>query len=119
MTALVCWLATLVILTWTFSGVTYVIARLLGWDVPSLARHLFNELRPFYLPAVVVAFVTAGMAGVGWGRWISLAFNLWNWWLFRNLDDDDDWWKRRRKRLVERVAVVGGGRLVVVPGGAR
>ncbi|MGW5556902.1 hypothetical protein ACWER9_06720 [Micromonospora sp. NPDC003944] len=119
MTALINSLATVVILAWAFSGVTYPVAKLLGRDVPSLARHLYNELRPFYLPAVVVAFVTAGMLDVGWWRWVNLGFNLWNWWSFRNFDDDDDRWKRRRKRLAERVSVSAGGRLVVVSDGAR
>ncbi|MCX5066953.1 hypothetical protein OOJ91_13960 [Micromonospora lupini] len=111
-------LATGVILAWVFSGLVLSIAKLLQRGAPSLARNLFHELRPFYLPAVVVAFVASGMLGVGWVRWLNLALNLWSWWVFRDLDDDDDRWKRRRKRLVERVSVVDG-QLRVVPGGAR
>ncbi|MBM0275140.1 hypothetical protein [Micromonospora tarensis] len=118
MTALVNSLATVLILSWIFSGVAIMVAKLLYRDPPRFARTLFHELRPFYLPAVVVAFVTAGMLSDSWWRWLNLALNVWNWWRLRNLDDDDDRWKRRRKRLAEQVSV-SGGRLVVVSGGAR
>lgn len=90
-----------------------------GTSMP-LMHHLYHELKPFYLPAVVVLHVLGAHRDgnpVAPGRLLGSAFCVLTWFLFRNEDDDDDRWKRRRRKLADRVQRQGA-RLVVVPEGA-
>ncbi|MEU3452135.1 hypothetical protein ABZ671_00630 [Micromonospora sp. NPDC006766] len=104
--------------TWMFSGLGIAFFKRRGWQVPPIWRHVFHELRPFYLPAVMAVPVIQSLHDTtSTLTWINLALSVWNWWWLRKIDDDDDRWKRRRKRLTERVSVLDG-RLVLVPGGA-
>lgn len=84
-----------------------------------IVRTVFWELRPFYLPAVVVKAALA-MVGGDFDGIDALAFvlNLVNWVLLKDpRDDDDDRWKRRRTKAAEKVRV-SGSRLVLAPVGA-
>jgi hypothetical protein len=87
-----------------------------------ITRAVFWELRPFYLPAVVVGYVLDSVADghpVGALRIIFFAVNVANWWWYKDADtDDDDRWKRRRRKVAEKVERVGG-RLAVVPAQVR
>ena len=81
--------------------------------VAHIARILFAELRPFYLPAFI--FWTAGDLPGHHSPidMIGNAFGVAAYWACR-LDDNDDRWKRRRKRITDRIKATVEG-LVVVP----
>lgn len=105
-------------LWWVLSGV------ILSWTKGRHDRKPLNyilrvwaELRPFYLPAVVVHIAEVTFAGEmrGWNVFFA-ACNVLNWYLFKDVGDDDRW-KRRTKKAVEKIKQVGS-RLVVVPSGA-
>lgn len=105
-------------LLWVFAGMAIVMAKSVTREPSAAVRAVYHELRPFYLPLVLVGNVawvisrgSSGMAVYG-----QVALDVLLWFLYRNVVDDDRW-KRRGKRLTERVARVGD-RLDVVPGGA-
>lgn len=84
------------------------------------ARWLRRELKPLYIPSIIVELVCEFMAhgrlpdATGWEVPIALVCY---WAMIRfggGDDDDDDRWKRRRKRLAEAIKEAGG-KLVVVP----
>jgi hypothetical protein len=104
---------------WALSGMALSMAKMFGKRPPSSARAVFHELKPFYLPAVVVAYITGCLyAGdVIDGRRIGVfAIQLFSWWGYKG-EDDDDRWKRRAKKVADRVKVTGG-KLAVVADGA-
>lgn len=104
-----------VICAWTLAGtVTFIRSG----EVPA-AHTLFHELRPLYLPAVVVAHVSASALVDGPAPAISTAFSLNTWFFLKDRGGDDDRWKRRRRKAAEKISRVGG-RLAVQPvhGGA-
>lgn len=84
------------------------------------ARAVFWELRPFFLPAVLIkAALTIVALKFDWVDAFTLGCNLLNWWILKDpKDDDDDRWKRRREKA-QSVVQVAGTRLVVAPVGAR
>lgn len=89
------------------------------FPAPGLAptgRRILSELRPFYLPAVAVAYGIElyQMHGNPWdpGWILGLAVSIGAWFWFKDMGDDDDRWKRRLRKLAGRV-VVSDGRLVV------
>lgn len=81
--------------------------------VLQVCHWIVSELRPFYLPAVVVIIASHALTGKlhGWVQITDPCLIL-NWFFFK--DQGDDRWKRRRTRLSERVARLGA-RLVVIP----
>jgi hypothetical protein len=114
--------ATAVALAWTLSGIALVFPR--DWfhadtTGPAFApfRWLISELRPAYLPAVVVIIASHAGGGTLFG-WDGLydACRVVNWFFFK--DEGDDRWKRRKAKLAEKIQR-RGSRLVVVPVGAR
>lgn len=102
---------------WPAAGFVILMADALEVDPPQAVRAVYHELQPFYLPAVVVAFVAGSLLHrPDWlsGLWLVAGIGLWA--ALRDLDDDDRW-TRRRERLAEKVEAVAG-RLVVVPVGS-
>jgi hypothetical protein len=78
------------------------------------ARHMYHEIRPFYVFLCCVAAVKYAADGFNWTDVISNGVHVLNWYLYRDVDDDDDRWKRRREKLREKIEQVGG-KLVVAP----
>lgn len=113
--------ANFVINTWSIASAVLFFGRLMGFGghpVLMGALRLWAELRPFYLPAVVVAIGGYVLAGemLGWNTFYSACYIV-NWFAYKDIDDeDDDRWKRRKKKVLDAVARVGA-RLVVVPAG--
>lgn len=111
-------LAWAIAFAWTISASILAWAGLFSMKRPEVARWFFHELRPFYLPAVVlhVGYLSAHDQILGWNTlWATLS--LINWWGLKDVDDDDDRWKRRRRKVAEKIARIGG-RLAVVPAGS-
>lgn len=104
---------------WVYSSTILALSRLLGSLLPErvmrLCVTLASELRPLYLPAVVLQIAADAMAGrlLGWNAFFH-GFALLAWWIFK--DEGDDRWRKRRKRIREKVAR-RGARLVVIPAG--
>lgn len=107
--------AHLVLLTWCITGMLLHEPknRDARWRHP--CRFIWAELRPFYLPAVVLTIVGKVMDAPlsGWDL-LNIASAVWVWWLLKDVSDKDDRWKRRRKKAAEAIKRVGS-RLVVVP----
>lgn len=107
--------AEMVIVLWVYNGL--ILKMWFGRrDHPFLKtpRWVWAELRPFYLPAVVVHIVNLSMLGqvLGWNSFF-IACTVLNWWLLKDADDDDRW-KRRKRKLAEKIERQGA-RLVAVP----
>lgn len=116
---LVASLSQLVIMAWIFAGLLLVLGPLIGVGGGRLVKGLFHELRPLYLPAVLIAFAADSVLGhpsMAW-RAFNLVMNILNWFLYKDKGGDDDRWKRRKAKLGEKVTRVGS-RLTVVPAGA-
>lgn len=110
----VLYLASVVTAMWSWSGLALSLCKDFGWRRPAAARWLWAELRPLYLPSVLLLIGNDAMHGeiVGWNAlWAALC--LVNWWFLKDVDEDDRW-KRRRRKVAEKVARMGS-RLVVVP----
>jgi hypothetical protein len=99
----------------------------LGWNIAYMTRGIgfvhdvadwiFQEFRPFYLPAAVLGHsvqIFVEHKHLTWWQMVVIGFSVFNYVVSR--DDHDDRWKRRRKRAAERVANLGG-KLTVVPAG--
>lgn len=84
-----------------------------GW-VPVKSRmlaRLVQELRPLYLPALLIWKAhDISASHQSWLDWLGTALCVWVWFDIKG----DDRWKRRRRKVAERVKVLGS-RLVVVP----
>lgn len=110
--------ATTTVCCWLVSASAIWIDNMLGRRLTDRSRAayrwLYLEIKPFFLYLVVFQVVAAAVVGDldGWDAF-ACAINIWNWYLFRNLDDDDRW-KRRGEKLRSKVEVLQG-RLVVVP----
>ncbi len=103
------WLAALVVMAWVYSAMLLFTGR-------TIVRWVFWELRPFYLPAVVLLAGTYGHFTDPLADF-SYASEVACWFLWKDSDGDDNRWKRRRRRVVEAVRRVGS-RLAVVPAGS-
>lgn len=83
------------------------------------ARRVKREVRPFYMPSIVVG-LTADFFSLGRDVLDPLLLTGYGvmavvyWVISRADDDDDDQWKRRRDRVAGAVRELGG-KLVVVP----
>lgn len=99
-------------------GLLLSLAEMFGRKPPKLVRAVFHEVRPFFLPAVVVSFTidTVTNDSALWLRGLTLGLNIFNWFMFKDQGGDDDRWKRRKAKLVEKVTAVDG-RVVVAPAG--
>jgi hypothetical protein len=77
------------------------------------ALDVYYEIKPFYLPAVLVFYGYLWWTHPKWWFshlfWAGICFFYW-WWL--NRIDDDDRWRRRRRAAMQRIRRVGS-RLVV------
>jgi hypothetical protein len=86
----------------------------------TVARTIWAEGRPFYLPAVVAdAVLDAVEATTLLGQAsaiVGLVVGMFCWYVFKDIDDDDRW-RRRKRKVANRVAQVGA-RLQVAPAGA-
>jgi hypothetical protein len=102
---------------WAWSGFFIWIFRMWGRypRLLQISRTIWAELRPFYLPMVCCLIAKHVMEGVMLDYSLSHAFQLLNWFAFKDIDNDDRW-KRRKKKLTEKVKE-RAGRLVVVPAG--
>jgi len=107
---------------WSWNSCALSIARSFGAkpdNNPWLAglRWVVSELRPLYLPAVLVLIADYSLRGqlIGWNLLWSAGM-VFNWFYFK--DEGDDRWKRRRKKATEKVKALASGRLVAVPVGA-
>lgn len=107
---------------WVWSGLVLQVAR--DWFHADTARTSFDglrwvvsELRPLYLPAVLVMIADESLRGklFGWDLFWS-AMSILAYFIYKN--EGDDRWKRRRKKAAEKVKALASGRLVVVPSGA-
>lgn len=103
----------LVEVAWIFAGVALHVGH-----ATEAVKTAFHELKPFYLPALVV--LQFASIAVEHGRYTVLdacqaACLIGCWYGLRNAGEDDDRWKRRRRKVAERVQVAGG-RLTVVAG---
>lgn len=107
--------AGLVTAAWSLSGLAVK-----NWGSRDLiiARTIWAELKPFYLPAVAVLLFRDIASGdiFGWPALYDVCY-IANWFFFRNADDDDRW-KRRRDKVAGKVKALASGRLTVVPAGA-
>ena len=116
-------IADLVVASWCVAGLVLSLSKFVGIAGDRagvrLARWVWAELRPLYLPAVAVIIAGYVMTGemLGWHTFFS-ACSILNWFFYKDIDDDDRW-KRRKAKLLARVTR-RGGRLVAVPasGGA-
>jgi len=109
-----------VVFWWTICSLILRYKRFLGPDSFYIkpARWLWAELRPFYLPAVILRIGLLVMSGEMLGyNTLYMAAALANWFLYKDVDDDDRW-KRRKAKLVEKIQRQGA-HLVVVPAGDR
>jgi hypothetical protein len=103
---------------WVLHGLGLRIARII-WRANMdtlfwvLVRLVFTELRPLYLPAVIIIIARDAQQHrlLGWDSLLDACW-LVDWWLFK--DEGDDRWKRRRAKLVAAIRR-RGARLVVVP----
>lgn len=106
--------ATWVVITWHMAVIFLLLTR--GRDVPLrwVARLLWAELRPFYLPAMTVGLAYEAFTG-NWSAFIlsGVADPLY-WLLFKDIGGDDDRWRRRARAASETVARFGA-RLRAVP----
>jgi hypothetical protein len=103
-----------------FSAWAIQIRRGLGRELPTLARTIYHETRPFYWASVaaiwapdwydkgVLAFL------LNWLHYLWLVCYYVNWRMMKDVDDDDRW-KRRRRKLAEAVKRVGDRLVVVAP----
>lgn len=99
---------------WLFSGIYIVITRLFGKTPYEFIRTIFHELKPFYVPSVIMYHVIeATERTFNFWDYILLAINLWFYWAYKDVDKDDRW-KRRKEKLAEKVAQVGS-KLAIVP----
>lgn len=118
MIALLLALSAIVTSAWCFACVVLLLSKTHGRAYPALARAIFHELRPLFLPAAATVYVTDA---IGEGTFIDgmrifgFACQIFIWVYYRKFDDDDRW-KRRAKRLAEKVEAAGH-RLTVVPVG--
>lgn len=82
----------------------------------TVARWMYAELRPFYLPCAIVIITRNVVTGdiLHGLTWLGDFFALLCWFSFKDIDIDDDRWKRRKARVLEKVKRLGS-RLVVVP----
>lgn len=107
--------AATLIAVWVIAGVFTRMANERGQDIP-FAQTVWAELKPFFLPALVVTTFFDVATLDGWGLFFD-AVNVGNWYFLRNAGDDDRW-KRRKEKLAGKVQALASGRLVVVPAGA-
>lgn len=99
---------------WIYSGSYIYFVRLAGKEPYLLIRTMFHELKPFYLPSVVLLYLLSSFHEVkNAGDIILLFINALGYWIYKDIDKDDRW-KRRKERLAEKVTQVGS-RLEVVP----
>lgn len=103
---------------WAFPAVLLSVGPVFGRGLPdSRFRRVLvilrAEVRPFYLPAMVVCMAEETAQGelTGWRVLVEILAVM-AWWAFKG--EDDDRWKRRRKRVQAKIAQVGA-KLVVVP----
>lgn len=111
-------IADMVCFAWTVGSMILWATRTFGGDTSGHPlRSVVSELRPLYLPAVVVivAYHTQTHALLGWNTFGDACYVL-NWFFYK--DEGDDRWKRRAKKAAEKITR-RGARLVVVPAGGR
>jgi len=107
----------LIVCAWSLASCAMsIIQTLRPGYIPRTLRFIHIELKPFYLPALVVSTVLFCRDGFSWDIAVHSGFGVLNWFLYRDLDDDDRW-KRRKEKLAEKVSR-SGSRLVVHPAGA-
>lgn len=105
----------------TVVPVTWIIrdmSRLFGWPQHPIIPALYFNLKPFFLPALMIGtgydFARGNMSPVDYILTaISFVFGI----MIYNDKDDDDRWKRRREKLASKVQEAGG-KLVIVPVGS-
>lgn len=98
---------------WVYSAIALALCKEHGWHKPAAARWFFHEIRPFYLPAVLIDIAEQSLHGRLLGlNMLFAAIGLLAWWWYKDVDEDDRW-RRRRNKVAEKVALVGA-RLIVV-----
>jgi hypothetical protein len=97
MTTIFAVVATLAQATWILCCWVLLISKDLKRQRPPLARAIWAELRPFYLPATAVTIAADFANGRIWGWFWMLSHASWilNWFLFKDIDDDDRWKEAR------------------------
>ncbi len=112
------WLCAWTIMAWYVSAWTIIGVRSQGKTPPSVVRHIYHEIRPFFIPLVAAShWLLPSLQGEHhWWYAILFALHCYTWWSWRNLDDDDRW-QRRTRKTTEAVTRTGA-RLTVQPAGA-
>lgn len=103
---------------WLLSGLyIHVTRRWFNKEPYQFARTIFHELKPFYLPGIILGYIIGSMYENrnGWDI-VVLIVNVFYYWVYKDVDKDDRW-KRRKEKLAEVVKQVGN-RLEVVPSNA-
>lgn len=95
-------------MVWVFAALT----RRLTNDI-KIVNWIFFELRPFFLPSVVVEIIdiAAHRTPDVWDCFF-IASSIYIW--FRYKGEDDGRWKKRRAKVLEKITR-RGAKLVVVP----